>query len=126
VPLDLLVFVPCALGGAGEDVLLTGNLHVLMHFTANANGGFQVGSHFQPQGISGVGLVSGDKYQGTGVTSDRFNVSGLPFTSTFINNFRIIGQGSGNNFLLHENFHVTVNANGAMTAFVDNFSVECK
>jgi hypothetical protein len=97
-----------------------------MHFTANANGGFSVESHFQPQGISGVGLSSGVKYQGTGVTSSRFNIKGLPFTDTFINNFRIIGQGPGNNFLLHENFHVTVNANGEMTAFVDNFRVACK
>ena len=126
VPIDLYVFVPCALGGTGEEVHLTGNLHELMHFTANANGGFQVDSHFQPQGLSGIGLTSGAKYQGTGVTSDSFKVSGLPYEETFINNFRIIGQGPGNNFLVHENFHVTVNANGEMTAFADNFRVECK
>jgi hypothetical protein len=41
-------------------------------------------------------------------------------------NFRIIGQGSGNNFLIHENFHVTINPNGTVTAFVDNFSVDCR
>ena len=43
-----------------------------------------------------------------------------------MNNFRIIGQGPGNNFLVHETFHVTINANGVVTATVDNFSVECK
>ena len=126
VPIDLFVFVPCALGGAGEEIHLTGNLHELMHFTANANGGFQVESHFQPQGLSGTGSTSGDKYQGTGVTRDHFKVSGLPFEETYVNNFRMIGQGPGNNFLTHENFHVTVNANGEMTAFADNFRVECK
>ena len=31
-----------------------------------------------------------------------------------------------NNFLVHENTHVTVNANGEVTASVDNFSVDCK
>jgi len=126
VPIDLFVFVPCALGGVGEVAHLTGNLHELTHFTANANGGFQVESHFQPQGISGAGLTSGDKYQGTGVTRDHFNVSGLPYEQTFVNNFRMIGQGNGNNFLVHENLHVTVNSNGEMTVFVDNFRVECK
>lgn len=126
VPIDLLVFVPCAVGGAGEEVHLTGNLHELLHFTLNANGGYQVESHFQPQGVSGVGLTSGVKYQGTGVTRDHFKISGLPWEQTFVNNFRIIGQGKGNNFLVHENFHVTVNANGEMTAFADNFRVECR
>jgi hypothetical protein len=43
-----------------------------------------------------------------------------------VNNFRIIGQGTGNNFLVHETFHITVNADGTMTASVDNFSVDCK
>src|SRR5437870_11727085 len=45
---------------------------------------------------------------------------------TFVNNFRIIGQARGNNFLIHENFHITINANGRVTAFVDNFSVDCR
>ncbi|MBW7882597.1 MAG: hypothetical protein H3C34_08160 [Caldilineaceae bacterium] len=126
IPIDLVVFVPCALNGAGEFVQLTGNLHVVTHFTASASGGFQATSHYQPQGISGYGFSSGVKYQGTGVTRDNFKISGLPFQQTFVNNFRIIGQGPGNNFLVHENFHLTVNANGELTAFVDNFRVECK
>jgi hypothetical protein len=45
---------------------------------------------------------------------------------TFVNNFRIIGQGPGNNFLVHEVFHITFNANGSITAFVDKFSVDCR
>src|SRR5215467_3765370 len=53
-------------------------------------------------------------------------VPGFPFNTTLVNNFRIIGQGTGNNFLVHETFHITVNADGTMTAFVDNFSVDCK
>jgi hypothetical protein len=45
---------------------------------------------------------------------------------TYVNNFRIIGQGPGNNYLIHNNFHYTINANGELTAWVDNFSAECK
>ena len=45
---------------------------------------------------------------------------------TFINNFRIIGQGPGNNYLVHQTVHLTVNANGVVTASVSNSSVECK
>ena len=127
IPVNILVFIPCADGGAGEFEELTGNLHVLFHTTINGNR-FNVKSHFQPQGISGIGQSTGDKYQGTGVTQERFGGSFVngQFSATFINNFRIIGQGPGNNFLIHETFHITVNANGEVTAFVDNFRVDCK
>jgi hypothetical protein len=52
-------------------------------------------------------------------------VVSFPFIETFVNNFKIIGQGPGNNFLVHQNVHITVNANGTLTASVDNFSTEC-
>lgn len=125
-PININVFIPCALGGAGEVASLSGPLHVLFHFTEDESGGFGFTIHNQPQGISGVGLTSGDSYQGTGVTRETFHVSGIQFSDTFVNNFRIIGQGSGNNFLVHNNFHITINANGDLTAFMDNFSVECR
>ena len=125
VPVNIPVFIPCAAGGAGELVVLSGDLHVLLRFTIDNNGGIHSASHFQPQGISGIGQTTGDKYQGTGVTQDEFNAK-VGHEETFINNFRIIGQGNGNNFLVHENFHITINANGSVTAFLDNFSVDCR
>ena len=125
IPINLFVFVPCAAGGAGEDVDLSGTLHVLFRTTFDSRGGFHSKFHFQPQGVSGTGLTTGDKYQATGVTQGTDNGK-VGFESTFVNNFRIIGQGPGNNFLVHGNFHFTINANGEVTAFVDNFRVECK
>lgn len=125
-PVAVSVFIPCAVGGTGEVVTLTGNLHVLISTTVNANH-ISLNVQFQPQGISGVGSVSGDKYQGTGITrtSIEADVVSFPFIETFVNNFKIIGQGPGNNFLVHQNVHITVNANGTVTVFVDNFSAEC-
>jgi hypothetical protein len=127
IDINLAVFVPCANGGVGELVDLNGPLHILTTFTINGNK-VSGKTHFQPQGISGVGLDSGDKYQATGVTQDYFKgaFNNGQFNQTFVNNFRIIGQGPGNNFLVHENFHLTINANGEVTATHDNFSVECK
>ncbi len=124
-PLDMFVFVPCARGGAGELVHLTGTLHILFVDTIDAQGGVHSKFHFQPQGVSGNGLISGDKYQATGETQGTFNARvGSEFT--FVNNFKVIGQGPGNNFLVHENVHVTFLADGTLTANVDNFSVKCK
>lgn len=126
-PVDILAFVPCADGGAGEFVELSGNLHDLFHLMINGNR-FVLKVHTQPQRIRGVGLSTGDKYQGTGVTQETFGGSLVngQFSDTFVNNFRIIGQGPGNNFLVHQNLHVTFNANGGVTAIVDNASVSCK
>jgi hypothetical protein len=118
-------FVPCADGGAGEEVVFEGNLHILFTVTADKKGGFHVKSHFQPQGLSGVGSSTGDSYQATGVTQDHYNLkAGETYTS--VNNFRMIGQGPGNNFLIHSTFHYTINAKGELTVEHDNSSVECK
>jgi len=123
--IDIVVFVPCANGGAGEEVELTGNLHDLFHVTFTPSGGFRLSVVDNPQGITGTGFTTGAKYQGTGITRDNFG-GRVGSEETFVNNFRIIGQGPGNNFLVHENLHITVNANGTLTVFRDNFSVECK
>lgn len=125
--INLSVFIPCAAGGAGEVVDLSGPLHTLISFTINGNnvsGYF----HFQPQGISGIGESTGAKYHATGVTSESFknSLQNGQANSTFVNNFRIIGQGPGNNYLVHETMHVTINADGTVTVFHDNFSVDCK
>ena len=125
--IDLAVFVSCANQGNGELVELHGPLHTLITFTTNGNK-LSGKTHFQPQGISGIGIDTGDRYHATGVTQDHFNSSltNGQFNQTFVNNFRIIGQGPGNNFVVHENFHLTINANGEVTTVHDNFDADCK
>jgi len=108
-------------------VLISGTLHIQQHITINDNRA-NIKSHFQPQGAGGVGLTTGDTYNATGVTQEQ---DSLPLTNgatefTFINNFKIIGQGPDNNLLIHQTVHVTVNANGDVTTTVDNLSVECR
>ena len=126
VPEDIVTFVSCADQGQGELVFLSGNLHILFHLNISASGNVSFKDHFQPQGVSGSGQTTGDTYHGTGVTQDKNHFGQVGQAISFIDNFRIIGQGSNNNFTLHENFHVTVNANGTITTFVDNISADCK
>src|SRR5438046_10629163 len=111
-----------------ELVALVVSIHTLNTFTINGNN-VSGTAQFQPQGLSGTGETTGDKYQATGVTkasSFKGSFQNGQFTQTYVNNFRIIGQGSGNNFLVHEVLHVTFNANGTVTVFHDNFSIDCK
>ena len=125
IPFELAVFISCAAGGAGEVVDLSGTLHDLFHLTINGKR-FVLKTHDQPQGVSGVGETTGDVYRATGVTQDITTSGIVGNTETFINNFKIIGPKAGNNFLVHENFHVTVNANGTITVVRDHLTVTCK
>jgi len=125
--ITLSVFVPCAAGGAGEIVDLSGPLHTLITETINGNNVSGV-MHFQPQGISGIGETTGTKYQATGVTGTSFSQSlqNGQANMTFVNRFNIIGAGPGNNFLVRETSHITFNADGTVTVYFDDFTVECK
>jgi hypothetical protein len=121
------VLVPCANGGAGE--IISGDLELHILFTSTVNGNNVSGKfHFQPQGGSLVGETTGDTYRATGVTQGTFkgSLQNGQYTETFVNNFRMIGPGPGNNSLVHENFHITINANGDTTVTHDNFSFDCK
>lgn len=119
------VFVSCAAGGAGELISLDGSLHVLINTTVDAQGGVHLKTHFQPQNLAGVGLSTGDTYRGTGVTQDQSTVTAAGVYS-FVNNFRMIGQGPGNNFMVHQNMSLTINANGDVTESHDNVTTSCK
>jgi hypothetical protein len=104
---------------------LTGYLHVLSAYTLDKAGGFHLKVHSQPEGVSGEDLITGAKYQGTGVTQWEQNGK-IGTEYTYINNFRLIGQGNAPNYLIHATYHYTINANGEQTAFVDNYRLEIK
>lgn len=125
IPINILQFVPCANGGAGEDVSLSGSLHILTMSNATGAGTFMVRTHAQPQGVSGYGLTTGDRYQGTGVTMTNSRLAAGE-TTTYVNNFRIVGQGKGNDFIFQERFHVTINALGAVTASRFSSRISCR
>jgi hypothetical protein len=75
-----------------------------------------------------VGLTTGDVYQATGVTQEQDSIPLIngAFEFTFVNNFKIIGPGTDNNLLVHQNVHVTIDANGFVTTVIDNTTVECR
>lgn len=83
--------------------------------------------HWQGVGISGTGNDTGDLYQAVGVNRyDTVATFNGQFNQTIADNLRVVGQGRGNNFLLHHTLHVSVNSNGELTATIDNFWVECR
>jgi hypothetical protein len=111
--------------GCDEPILLTGTLEAVLTTTPNGSGGFLVSFHFNPQGVTGLGLTSGAIYHGTGVTREDTTVNGAT-TVTFVNNFKIIGTGTTPNLLIMDVIHTTVDANGDITAVVDQESLMCR
>ena len=103
---------------------LTGNLHILATVTFDSAGGVHGTLLFNPQGVSGVGSVSGAGYRGTGATLSTFTGK-VGTVSTLANSFRIIGTGGAPSLQVHENVAVVVNASGTVTASVDHVSVTC-
>lgn len=130
VPFARTVFVPCANDGAGEFVELSGTLRVLAHITTHDDGRATVVSHVQPNPVNGLGLTTGDRYMAKGlfhrtVTWRILNVGVGPITWTQTDQFRIIGQGPGNNSHFHGRFHFTFNANSELTVLIDEITVDC-
>lgn len=124
-PIDGLLFASCTNGGAGELVAISGTLHEVFRTTTDSAGGFHVTQQFNQAGVSGTGQVTGTKYQITGGNVLEFNGK-AGGESTLVNNFRVVAQGGHNNFVLHQTSHVTVNANGTVTAEHLSFQSECK
>lgn len=118
-------FVPCANGGLGEIVAGTIEMHNLISSTVNGNNvsdRFQ----FQPHG-SMIGAITGDTYRVTGVTQGRsaYSLQDARYTLTYVNSFQLIGPGPGNNLLVHEVAHVTLNGDDVVVQH-DNLTIDCQ
>ncbi len=110
----------------GEAIHLSGTLLAQFSFTETSGGNVEIGFHFNPQGITGVGLTSGATYHATGETLGTTTIRATGgISDTFVNNFKIIGEGSAPNFLETDVIHVTVNANGVVTATVEKSMIRC-
>ncbi len=126
VPIDDVTHASCALGGSGEDVHISGTMHILISVTFDERGGTHLKAIRQMQ-VSGVGLTSGDKYVGTTADQTTVNFVGEPpanYTREY--SVHLIGQGPGNNLLLRFVGHITINANGEVTALFDKPILECR
>jgi hypothetical protein len=112
--------------GCTEEVFVEGTLNTVTHTTTDANGGSHVAGQFNFQG-QGEGVSSGDNY----VFHSQFNVSENftdALTTTFTRTFQIKRQGSatpGDDATFKSVFHVTVNAQGEVTAEVASFEEVC-
>jgi len=125
VPLDISYFLPCANGGTGEIVNVSGTFMMLFHTTSDATGGTHIKTIEVQQRVAGVGETTGDRYVSTFVNLFNYNDSSA-LTSTQQVVFRITGPGPGNDALIRIVNHSTINPDGTITVAFDTITVECE
>ena len=116
IPLESIRSGDCT----GEDVELSGTIHLVSQTQPD---GSEVG-HVNYQAVSGVGLTSGTTYRASSVDSFRL---AAPFPSDIhsVRSLRLISPGPEDDLLVKFLFHVTVNANGEISAEVEDVDSEC-
>jgi hypothetical protein len=130
IPIDQTSFIPipCAAGGAGEEIQLTGQANLVFHVTRDNTGGAHIKLHGNYEGVTGTGLTTGDKYQATLTINQAAYIENgdEDRQATFLTKINLIGQGDASNLLGRMTIHATVNADGTVTAVVINVSLECR
>lgn len=124
-PISVVQFVPCAAGGAGETVTLSGQANVIFRTVVDSSGGIHTSFHISYQGVSGSGLSTGNQYQGAGVFQGT-TTSSASSVSTFSTMLRLVGQGANNNLTVRTQFHLTFNANGELTSILQTNTLVCQ
>jgi hypothetical protein len=125
VPFGATLWIPCANGGTGENVALAGQLSIRSHEVVSDDGVTRLWTQWRPMGVFGVGATTGRTYRGTGGTFEGLVESDGSVYSV-VNNFRIIGQGAGNNLTMHMVLKQAYNANGELTAEVNLNNQSCR
>ena len=110
----------------GEDVELSGTVHINGRFVTDSVGGFHM-KWLWNWHLVGVGLDSGTEYIANATENRQFNEKGhFPFEETEIITFTFVSKGEEPNLILKGRFHITVNANGELTAYFDEWESVCK
>jgi hypothetical protein len=110
----------------GEAVAYSGTVHVVLHTTTDSAGG----QHSTMQvniSATGTGGTTGATYQGHETDLvPSFNFTNGAFEQTVATHFELIGQGQVPNFRIDGIEHITVNANGTVTATFLNLTTACQ
>ena len=125
VPYDQTLFIPCGNDGAGEEVALQGSLKIAEHIVYNDRG-FTLDYHVITQGITGVGLTTGENFQASGgiksTITGEFGEVGQ-YSRVFIQQLRIVGQNTV--FKVTYKVKITITPDGKITTSIEDETVDC-
>jgi len=124
VPFETIVFVPCANGGAGEDVQLTGFTNFI-YGLVYTDRGFSMLYHDNVHQVTGIGLSSGESFVASGGTNGT--VQGVWYSTQWVGNtttqMKIVGQNTM--FTVIYKHHITVSQDGSVTVNNTEQTADC-
>jgi hypothetical protein len=121
-PFRLVAEHPCE---PGVIVTLDGTVHQQFEVRSDQSGGTHVRFHLNPRDVSGTD-TNGVTYDAHGAANNTLLIKpGSANTETFVSVFNVRARQSESDFVVHENTHITLNANGEPTAVVENTKVIC-
>jgi hypothetical protein len=120
-PVDFLLAPDCF----GEEIEVTGTMHVVNHFVP-VKGGFHATSHFNLMNAKGVGLTTGDQYvipQGENTVENFLPNGGTVVGDVIINMVVSKGPSPNQNGLLRS--HYILNEDGTVKVDVTQVHLKC-
>ena len=125
IPVDYSLYNPCT----EENVDFSGDLHLLVGGSISPSGFGHFNIHINNQNISGEGDDTHDSYQIAGaanLTISTDMVDNNPLVVNAVLNMQFVSKNTADNLKLQAHFHITINANGEVTAIVEDITVkEC-
>ena len=104
--------------GAETLTVTSGTFKVVINERVTPSGALHVTVQGSAQGVKAISS-SGAQYLVPGGFSNTFNATRGATVSKNVGVLTIVGQGGAPNFHVHDVVHVTINANGDVTADVD-------
>jgi len=113
VPFETTLFVPCANGGAGEDVVLTGFTNFIYQMSWTDQG-FTLIYHDNVHQVTGIGVSSNESFIASGGTNGIVRASWVnsQWIGTTTRQMRVIGQNTS--FTVTYKYHITVISDGTV------------
>lgn len=115
-------------GCLSEPLLVTGTANFTLQAQDNPGNRAHFRLHSNLQGVSGTTQITGTQYHLAQVHNATINNSfpvAVPFETTQIFRYRLIGSGPLNNSVIDISYKLTINANGTTTASFFRAEAKC-
>lgn len=125
VPFETTLFVPCANGGAGEDVILTGFTNFIYQMTWTDQN-FTLVYHDNVHKVTGIGASSGETFVASGGTNGTVMGSWVnsQWIGTMTQQLRVVGRN--NSFFVTYKYHIVISSDGKVIVNSNDDTADCR
>jgi hypothetical protein len=113
-------FTTAAFGCINEPLVVTGMINYILHAQDNPADNVHSRLHTNLQGVSGLGTLTGTRYQLVLVHNVTYNYVAFldppRFETNQVARYRLIGDRTHNNLWVNTSFHVTVTPDGKISS----------